>query len=138
MEFKIVTPNGVTYEDTIEKVTVPTQAGSITILENHAPLVSVMRPGELAVHKQGGDIAYVACSGGILEILPSGAVYVMADTAERAEEIDLERAEQARARAEELMKQQKNVSDVDFARIQALIEKEVSRISVGKKYRKLK
>ena len=62
-------------------------------------------------------------------------LYIVADTAERAEQIDIARAEAARQRAEELMKQQQ-IADVDYARIQAKLEKELARVRVGKKYRK--
>ncbi|PIR74388.1 MAG: ATP synthase F1 subunit epsilon [Candidatus Magasanikbacteria bacterium CG10_big_fil_rev_8_21_14_0_10_47_10] len=137
MEFKVVTPHGVTYNDTIEKVTVPTLAGALTILDQHAPIVSVLAAGEMVIHRMDGSTVDVAVSGGIMEIVSSGAVYIMADTAERAEEIDISRAEAAKKRAEELLTQQKNIADVDFARIQASIEKELARISIGKKYRKL-
>jgi F-type H+-transporting ATPase subunit epsilon len=134
--FKIVSPQGIVYESEIDKVTIPTQAGQITVLPRHAPLVSVLRPGELIVHKEG-TIYGLAVSGGILEIRPTGEMIILADTAERAEDIDVERAESARKRAEELLKQQENVADVDFARLQAAIEKELARVSVAKKYRKL-
>lgn len=137
MEFKIVTPHGVTYDDTIEKVTVPTRAGMITILPNHAALVSVLCPGEMVIYKEGSSSVSVAVASGILEIRPTGEVYVMADSAERAEHIDIARAEEARMRAEELMKKQDQIADIDFARLQAKMEKELARISVGNKYRKL-
>ena len=134
MEFKVVTPHGVTYEDNVEKVSIPTMAGDIEILENHAALVSVLAPGELVIHKDDHTVN-LAVSGGIIEMRPTGELYILADTAERAEDIDVERADAARKRAQELLKQQKNVADVDFARIQAMIEKETVRLSVGNKYR---
>ncbi len=136
MKFKVVTLHGITYQDNIDKVTIPTQSGDVTILEDHAPLVSVVKPGEMTIHKDGAEIPF-AVSSGILEIRPTGEVYVMADTAERAEDIDIERAEEARKRAEELMKQQYGTEHVDFARMQAMIEKELVRVDVGNKYRKL-
>lgn len=134
--FKVVTPDGVTYEDEIEKVTIPTGAGQITVLEGHAPLVSTLKPGIVFVHKDK-NVVELAISTGILEIRPDSEVYLMADTSERAEDIDIERAQQARDRAEELMRQQENAADVDFARLQAVIDKEMARITVGKKWRKL-
>ena len=134
IKFKIVTPYGVTYDDTIEKVTIPTAAGEITVLENHTPLVSILASGELSIHKDGYMVG-VAVSGGFFEIRPNSEVYIMADTAEHGESIDIDRAEVARARAEELLKQIQNVEDVDYARLQAMIEKELVRISVGRKYR---
>ncbi len=135
MEFKIVTPNGIVYEDTVDKVAIPTKLGDIVVLEKHAPIVSVLRAGELVIHKDKNEIP-LAIAGGVLEVRPTGEVYVMADAAERAEEIDLERAEAARARAEELMKQKDAALNIDFARLQAKIEKEMARLTVGKKYRK--
>ncbi|KKT04000.1 MAG: ATP synthase epsilon chain [Candidatus Magasanikbacteria bacterium GW2011_GWD2_43_18] len=74
-------------------------------------------------------------STGILEIRPNSEVYLLADTSERAEHIDIERAEAAKARAEELLKRQENDLDIDFARIQSIIERETARISVGRRYR---
>ncbi|PIR75976.1 MAG: ATP synthase F1 subunit epsilon [Candidatus Magasanikbacteria bacterium CG10_big_fil_rev_8_21_14_0_10_42_10] len=135
--FKIVTPNGVTYEDDIEKVTIPTGDGEITVLEGHVPLVSTLSAGEILVHKNG-QIVHLAVSTGILEIRPNSEVYLLADTSERAEDIDVGRAEAAKARAEELMKQKDALADVDFARIQAMIERETARIGVSKRYRDVK
>lgn len=137
MQFSIVTPEGVVYEDDIQKVTIPTTAGEITVLADHAPMVSVLKAGEMFVHKNDNVVA-LSISTGMIEIRPTGEVIVLADTAERAERIDVERAEEARKRAEALLKEASNMADVDFARIQAQIEKEMARISVGKKYKKLK
>jgi len=137
LDFKIVTPEGVTYDDQIDFVTIPTEAGAITVYPEHMPLVSLLKPGELIIHKQGGEVG-VAVSGGILEIRQENKVYIIADTAERAEHIDVERAEAARRRAEELLKQQKDVADVDFARLEAQIEKELARIHIGRKYKNVK
>lgn len=135
MIFKIVTPNGIIYsDDSVEKVTLPTEAGEITVLDNHAPMVSVLKAGEINIHKEG-HVVPLAVSTGVLEIRPTGAVYVLADTAERATDIDLERAEAAKKRAEELLKQQQSIADVDFVRIQAQINKELARIGVAKKYK---
>jgi F-type H+-transporting ATPase subunit epsilon len=133
--FKIVTPDGVIYEDDIVKVTIPTQAGEITLLPDHAPLVSVLKPGEINISKDG-SIIDLAVSTGILEIRPSGEIFILADTAERAEHIDIDRAEEARKRAEKLLKEHKDVEDVAYAKIMAKMEKELARISVGRKYRK--
>ena len=137
MKFSIVKPEGVVYEDEIEKVTIPTESGEITVLPEHEPMVSVLKPGIMTVYKNG-NIIELATACGVLEIRPSNELYIIADSAEKAEEIDIERAEKAKKRAEELLKQEQNLSDVDFARIQVMIEKEVARISLGKKYRKLR
>lgn len=132
--FKVVTPHGIVYEDEIEKVTLPTKAGVITVHENHSALVSVVSAGEMNIHKQGYTVN-LAISGGVVEVRPTREVYVLADTAERAEHIDVQRAEERKKRAEQLLSQADQLDDVDYARIQALLEKELARISVAKKYR---
>ncbi|MDP2685454.1 MAG: ATP synthase F1 subunit epsilon [bacterium] len=133
--FKIVTPDGIIYEDKVEKVTLPTTSGEITILPGHVPLVSVLKAGELIAYKEGHPIA-MSVAGGIVEIQPQNKLYVMADTAERAEHIDIERAEAARARAEQLMAQKEHEVDIDFARLQATLDREMARIKVARKYKK--
>ena len=78
----------------------------------------------------------MAVSGGFLEIRGKNEVVLLADTAERAEQIDITKAEEAHKRAAEEMTTALNKQDVDFAKLQAVIDKEVNRIKVGKKYRK--
>lgn len=135
LTIRVVTPDGVTFNDTVDEVIVPTTTGEISILTNHIPLVSVLAPGELRVKKGDQEIPMVV-SHGIIEIRPGNEVYVLADSAERAEHIDVSRAEVAKERAEALLKEQ-HISDTDFARVQAAMEKELARVRVGKKYRKL-
>ncbi|OGH64600.1 MAG: ATP synthase F1 subunit epsilon [Candidatus Magasanikbacteria bacterium RIFCSPHIGHO2_02_FULL_47_14] len=136
MQFHIVTPYGVIYQDAIQQVTLPTTTGYITVCEHHAPLVSVLAPGEVTIYKDGYTVG-LAVSGGMIEVRTSGEVFMMADTAERAEHIDIERAEEKHKRAEELLAQVHNIEDVEFARMQAALEKELARIRVGKKYKNL-
>lgn len=136
MLLKIVTPDGITYESEVKQVSVPTQSGEITVLPHHIPLVSVLKAGELRIVKDNEEIT-LAVSTGVLEVRPNSEVYLLADTAERAEAIDLERAEASRKRAEELLQQRQSLEDVEFARLQAKMEKELARLRVGKKYRKL-
>jgi len=134
LKFKIVTPEKVIYENEIFQVTVPTMSGEITILSNHIPLVSVLKAGELKIKDKNGE-HHIAISGGFLEVKANSEIIILADHAERAEEIDVHKAEEARQRAEEQMKNIKNVQDVDFAKLQALIDKEVNKMRVAKKYR---
>ncbi len=136
MILKIVTPDGITYESEIDQVSIPTQNGEITVLPNHIPLVSVLKAGEIRAQKNSQEVG-LSVSGGVVEVRPHSEIYILADTAERAEHIDLERAETARIRANEMMKHISMTETVEFARIQAKIEKELARIQVGKKYKKL-
>ena len=120
-----------------------TEAGSVGILPLHIPLVSVLKPGEIIVQKDGIAMP-MALSGGILEVKPSKNidgevvtdVVVLADHIELAFEINLEKSKEAYERAKEAMQKKENMLDVDFARLQAKIEKELNRVKVGNKYRK--
>lgn len=136
MNFKIVTPDGVIYEDAVDQISLPTKSGEITVLAHHIPLISVIRSGEIRIQKQNQEVV-LAVSSGVLEVRENNEVIVIADTAERAEHIDLERAEAARLRAQELLKQEIFEDDMQFALLQAKMEKELARIRIGKKYKKI-
>ncbi|MEK7680607.1 MAG: ATP synthase F1 subunit epsilon [Patescibacteria group bacterium] len=135
LKFRIVTPEKIVYENEIFQVSIPTTSGEITVLKNHIPLVSVLASGELKIKDKDGE-HHIAVSSGFIEVRGNNEVIILADSAERAEEIDLEKTEEARKRAEEQMKNIKNVQDVDFAKLQALIDREVNKMRVAKKYRK--
>lgn len=140
IDFKIAKPEGIVFEGDIEKITIPTMSGEITVLENHIPMVSVLGTGELLIYEKSNlEPVSISISGGVLEIRPNSKVYIMADSAERSEEIDIERAEEAKKRAEEMLSQtNQELADVDFARLQASIERELNRIHIGKKYKNTK
>ena len=136
IKFKIVTPEKVIYENEISQVSVPTMSGEITILPNHIPLVSVLKAGELRIKDKDGE-HNMAVSGGFLEVRGNNEIVILADHAERVADIDIAKAEEAKQRAEEQMKNIKNVQDVDYARLQAAIDRETNKLRVAKKYRNL-
>lgn len=137
IKFKIVTIEKVTYEDEIDQLTVPTQSGEITVLAKHTPLVSLLKPGELKIKKDGYTVS-LSVSTGFLEVRKNSQVFILADSAERVEEIDVEASKKARQRAEEMLKQKQNRTDIDFAKLQAIINREVSRLKIAEKYRKIR
>src|SRR3989338_4535813 len=99
IKFKIATVERVVYEAEIDQVTLPTKLGEITILPNHIPLVSSLSAGEILIKKDGVEIP-LATSGFFVE-LSDNQIVILADTAERLEEIDQQRAEQARQRVKD-------------------------------------
>ncbi len=134
IKLKIVTPERVLLEEEVTQVSVSTAMGQITVLPNHIPLVSQLTAGEIAVKRNGAEEDLMAVSGGLIEVLPDQVV-ILADTAERAEEIDEARAEEARQRAEEAMKEK--VADAEqFAFFTAQMEKELARLRVARRYKK--
>ena len=137
IKFEIATPERVVLKEEILQVTVPTVEGEITILPKHSPLVSVLKPGVLELKKMDGNIEIVSVSGGFVEVLLN-KIIILADTAERAEEIDLERAEEAKKRAEESLKNLRSIDSVEFANLSAMLEKELARTRSAKKWRSLR
>ena len=136
LKFKIVTPEKVIYENEILQVTIPTMSGEITILPNHIPLISVLKAGEIKIKDKNGE-HNLAVSGGFLEVRGNNEIIILADHAERVADIDLAKTEEAKQRAEEQMKKIKDVQDVDYARLQAVIDRELNKIKIAKKYRNL-
>ena len=132
IKFKIVTPERTVFEDQIDQVTLPTQEGEITVLPEHIPLIAVLAPGELTVKQDGKEIA-MAVSGGIIEVRKN-ELTILADTAERAEEIDIKRAEEARERAEKLKDEKIRMDETEYAAVAALMERNLARIKVAKKH----
>lgn len=132
---KIVTPERILFEDRVSQVSVSTVMGQITILPNHIPLVSALKSGEIIVQQEGKkEEDLMSVSGGFIEVL-ADQVVILADTAERANEIDEQRVEEAIKRAQELMAS-KVVDAEQFAYFSAQLEKELARLHVVRKYKK--
>lgn len=136
IKFKIVTPEKTVYEDEIYQATLPVIDGLVTILPNHRSYIAALKPGEIVLKKEKGGQEEIdlAVSGGFIEFDKNNLV-VLADTAERAEEIDLERAEEAKKRAEDLKKQRISIDETEYAQVAIALEKELARIRVVKRFR---
>jgi F-type H+-transporting ATPase subunit epsilon len=132
LNLEIVTAERVVYSQEVDVVVAPGTEGELGILPQHAPLMTMLQPGELRV-RQGGEEQSVFVSGGFLEVL-ADKVTVLADTAERAEEIDTARAEEARKRAQTRMALPRE--EVDYARAQAAMFRSLMRLKVAEKSRK--
>ena len=132
IKFKIVTPEKTVFEEEIDQVTLPTQEGEITVLPNHIPLISVLQAGELVAKKGSEEIA-MAVSGGMVEVRRN-EITILADTAERAEEIDLARAEEAKQKAEKLKDERIQTDETQYATAAAILEKNLARIKVARRH----
>ena len=137
IKFEIVTPERVVLKEEITQITLPTKAGEITVLPDHIPLVSSLVPGVIHVKKRNGEDEIMSISGGFLEVLKDKVV-ILADTAERAEELDMSRAEEAHKRAAELKEKARRGEDVNFAEVNAAIERELARTKAVRRWRKIK
>jgi F-type H+-transporting ATPase subunit epsilon len=130
----IVTAEGVVFSEDVDVVVAPGVEGQLGILPHHAPLMTMLQPGELRARK-GGEEFSLAISGGFLEVRPD-RIIVLADAAERAEEIDIARAEAAKRRAEELLRQ--HPPEVNAAQAEAALRRSLARLKVVERRRKRK
>lgn len=135
LHLKLITPVAKVFEEDVTSVTIPTRVGQITVLPHHTELVSILEPGELLVRTNDKEHP-LAVSGGIVEVF-NDTLAILADSAEHATDIDLERAE---ARAKELARELKSEVTMDMTTY-SLLEKqlahETARRDVAKKWRKL-
>lgn len=126
----IVTPEKHLYSGAVEEVTVPSNVGYLGILPGHAPLLGELDIGEIS-YKIGDRREYLFCSWGFVEILPE-RVIVLAQTGEKASEIDINRAEQAKTRAEKLLASKD--PNTDFVRAQLSLLRAISRLNAARRY----
>lgn len=128
----IVTAERQVFSDEVDVVVAPGIEGELAILPHHAPLMTTLQPGELRV-RRGGEEFSLSVTGGFLEVRPD-RVTILADAAERAEEIDIARAEAAKRRAEEQLSRPH--TEIDALRAEAALRRALVRIKVGEKRRK--
>jgi F-type H+-transporting ATPase subunit epsilon len=134
MRCEVVTAERVVYSADVNLVVAPGIEGQMGILPHHAPLMTALTYGELLIRREGEEDVLMAIGGGFMEVR-GDHVTVLADSAERAEEIDAARAEAARRRAEERLRQRQR-EDIDFARAEAALRRSLVRLRVIEKARR--
>lgn len=128
-KLKIVTPEKIFFDGETEQITIRTTEGDIGILAGHIKYVCNIVAGPLKVKQESGEYRVAALSEGILKVSEDG-VTVLASTAEWADEIDLERAEKAKEKAENILSDKSRIDEFDRAEIK--LKRALTRISVGK------
>ena len=126
LDLQIVTPDRLVVQARVDEVQVPGSEGYFGVLPGHTPMLASLAVGELW-YRQGQEKTYLAVASGFAEVLPD-RVTILAKLAERADEIDAERAEAARRRAEERLA---NKSDIDYERARAALAKALTRLQVA-------
>jgi F-type H+-transporting ATPase subunit epsilon len=119
-------------EDDVDEILAPTPQGQVGILPRHAPLLTLLSPGELRL-KKGDDEIILAVGGGFMEV-GENQVVILADSAERAEEIDIARAEEARRRAASRIAA--HTPDVDVQRAQLALSRSLARERAVERFRR--
>ena len=133
IKFQLVTPEKTVLNQELASLTCPTDMGYITILPNHVPLVASLTSGELHAKSENGEDSYIFVSGGFVQINPHSQVIVLADLAEHHYEIDAQKAEEAKARAEKDLAERK-MSSEEYAKVSAALEKSLGRINIARKH----
>ena len=130
IQLEIVTPERLVYQDEVESVNVPGVEGELGILPHHAPLVSTLGYGELRIRKGGAEESF-AIVGGFVQVRPDKVV-VMAETADLASEIDLERAQEARREADRAL-ETGYIEGADLSAARASLQQALMRIRVAER-----
>ena len=131
LKFEIVTPDRAVVREAVDEVEIPGAEGYFGVLPGHTPLLASLDVGELWF-RQGSERYYISVAFGFAEVLPD-RVTVLAQIAERAEEIDVKRAEAARDRARDRV--ERRVPDIDFERARIALLKSLMRLQVASKVR---
>ncbi len=134
IQCEIVTQERTVFSGEVDAVNLPGSEGRLGILPNHTPLLTTLSYGEVIV-RQSGQEQYFAVGGGFAEIQPT-KVIVLADSAERAEEIDIQRAMAARQRAEKMMAEGVPEDPERYAQIRASLQRAQIRLNVAQRRRR--
>ena len=132
LNFQLVTPERTVLSQELTSLSCPTTLGQITILPGHIPLVATLITGEL-VAKSGETENFIHVSGGFVEVKKGNQISILADSAEHYYEIDEKRAQEAIDRAKKAM-EQSNMSDMEYAKVSASLERSLSRINISRKH----
>jgi F-type H+-transporting ATPase subunit epsilon len=132
MRLEIITAERLVYSDDVDVVVAPGIEGQLGILPHHAPLMTALQPGELLVRKNGEE-SYLAVSGGFMEVL-GNRVTILADAAERSDEIDEQRAQQAVERARERL--EKREADIELEQALHSLRRAQVRLNVVRRRRR--
>ena len=130
LHYTVVTPERIVFEGDAESISVMPSMGEITVLPHHVPLLALMKAGEMRV-REGSNEELLATSTGMFEVRQDGSVVVLADTAERIDELEISAIEEAKQRAEAALIEARNQNDVMYADAAAHLERELARYRVA-------
>ena len=135
LHLQIITPEKVAFDDDVDQVTLPTQTGQITVLPHHTALVTNIEPGEL-IYKIHQKETLMAAGFGFAQIGPDN-VKVLVDLAAPEEELQEKEIEQARAQAEEALKQKHTLSEEEYATAASELAKALAQLKIKRRHRRL-
>ena len=131
INLEIITPEKIIYKDSVDSITVPGTKGMFQVLKDHAPLMSTIEIGVITL-KKNDESTYLTTAGGTIEVLNNN-VLILADSVEVIDDIDIDRAERAKTRAEENLTMKKD-EEIDFVRAELSLKRAINRINAREKY----
>ncbi len=131
LTLEVVTPNGLLVRDEVDSVQAPGSEGSFGVLPGHIPMLTTLGAGEI-IYRKGAETGRIVCLFGFCEVLPD-RVHIMAESGERAEDIDVSRAEIAKTRAAERLKMVKD--EAGFKEAQAEYVRAVARLATASNHK---
>ena len=134
IKFQILTPQQPVYDSEVEEISVPAKGGRVKVFARHVGMVSLLDSGEVIIKKDGEQIV-LHVHKGILEVKPGSIVTILADSADHINELDEEKITAAKERAEKALEDSNNLNEVEFARLQDGLVRELSKLKTFKKYR---
>lgn len=137
LKLKVITPDKIITDEVVDSISLPTTSGVITVLNKHIPLVSTIKAGEMVIRKADSGVGYSVYKG-LVNVRPHikgiTEVVVLLERGEMVDELDVERAEQALKRAEAM--RDEKIDDEDFSLFEGLVEKELNRVKIARKYKR--
>ncbi|HKI79184.1 MAG TPA: ATP synthase F1 subunit epsilon [Ignavibacteriaceae bacterium] len=133
LNLNIVTPSKTIFSGEIKSITVPGTVGGFQILKNHAPIISTLEIGVIKIEMLNGNIEFYATGGGTIEVKDNN-IELLADSIEKSDEIDIERAKAAKARAEKRLAEKTNDKTIDVMRAEEALARAANRLAIYEKY----
>jgi len=131
LHLEVVTPENVMVSQEVDIVAAPGSLGEFGVLAGHVPFLSGLIPGELR-YSSGSETERFVVTSGFVEVSENN-VSILVDAAEKASEIDVQRAREAKKRAEERLAKEREIGDIDYLRAEGALKRAIARIRVGEK-----
>ena len=129
---EIITPSKIGFKGNVTSVTVPGTNGNFQVLVNHAPIISSLEIGEIKIEEQGNKTVHFATSGGTIEV-SNNNIIILAESFERADQIDAKRAEEAKKRAKERL-ERRTQAEIDDFRAEMALKRSINRLKISNKH----
>ena len=129
---EIITPSKIGFKGNVTSVTVPGTKGNFQVLINHAPIISSLEIGEIKIVEQDNKTVHFATSGGTIEV-SNNNIIILAESFEKADEIDTKRAEEAKKRAKERLGR-KTEAEIDDYRAELALKRSINRLKISNKH----